>query len=298
MPGAVRRGGVLVHVDKSGALPLTARLVAWLQARAVEVTVLPEVGSALGGGVSVSLLPELASQCGLVVVLGGDGTLLGAARRTASYAPALLGVNLGRLGFLTELEQAELFAELPGILTGRFEIDERAMLAAVVRGGGSEAQTYLALNDVVVTKGPFSRLMRLCVRSGGREVAAYPGDGIILSTPTGSTAYALSAGGPILHPQVHGILITPICPHSFYARPTVVGAGERLRVEVSPVAGPRGPVDVALTVDAQEGRSLQPGEWVDVSTAPQRARLVRRPGWNFYEVLRGKLADGGNRGDG
>jgi len=229
-----------------------------------------------------------------ILVLGGDGTLLGAARRTAAYSPLLLGVNLGHLGFLTELEESDVFAALPGILAGRYEVDERMMLACAICHPGRPDERFLALNDVVVSKGPFARLIDLRLSTGaagGAVVATYRGDGLIVSTPTGSTAYSLSAGGPVVDPQVDGILVTPICPHTFYSRPILLTVQQRLRLDVSVVPAGRGEADVVLTVDGQEGRRLQSGEFVEIAAAQERVRLLRRPRWNFYTVLRRKLAE-------
>ena len=292
MGHAVRRVGLLVNLEKPRGLPLVARLLAWLGAQGVEALVSPEVAAALGGGVRSASLGQMTGA-DFLMVLGGDGTLLGAARRTARLGLPLLGVNLGRLGFLTELEEGDLATALPGLLAGEYELDERLMLECSVHGAAGAAERYLALNDVVVAKGPFARLLHLTVSSGDNTIVTYPGDGIIVATPTGSTAYSLSAGGPVLHPQVSGLVVTPICPHTFYSRPLLVAPAEglRLRPEVAP--GPRHLVDVALTVDAQEGRPLVPGEWVEVRVADVRARLVRRPGWDFYQVLRRKLAEDG-----
>lgn len=292
LQGEVRSVGVLANLDKDNALPLTARLLEWLRARGVEVLLPAELAAALPGAPPGCTLPEMAATAGFVLVLGGDGTLLSAARRAAAHgAPPLLGVNLGRLGFLTEIEERELLDALPALLAGDYEIDRRMMLECAIRSEGAPPERYLALNDIVVTKGPFARLIRLSVAVPAGPVVTYRGDGMIFSTPTGSTAYALSAGGPLLHPQVDGILMTPICPHTFYSRPLLLTAAEPLRLDID--VGPEswGRVDVALTVDAQEGRMLRRGEWVEVAASRACARLVRRPGWNFYEVLRHKLAE-------
>ena len=290
MAEGIRRVGIWMNPQKARARPLALTLANWLEGRGHEVAVPPWVSDLVGPRVQIATPDVLGERVGLLVVLGGDGTLLGAARQTSAAAPPLLGVNLGHLGFLTEVEEAELFTALPGILDGEYSLDERMMLECEVHGAGRPVERWRALNDVVLTKGPFARLLRLRVGVDDREVVSYPGDGIIISTPTGSTAYSLSAGGPVLHPHVDGILVSPICPHTLYSRPLLLSAGERLVLRTDSDQGPTR-VDVALTVDAQEGRALVPGEWVEVAASPQRARLVRRPGWNFYAVLRRKLAE-------
>lgn len=292
MQGEVSCVGVLANLEKEKALPLCARLVPWLRARGVRVLLQPEVAAALPGSEAGVGVPEMAATAGFLMVLGGDGTLLSAARRAAAAGGVpLLGVNLGHLGFLTEIEEAELFAELPALLAGQYVVDERMLLECAIHGPEQASARHLAVNDVVVSKGPFARLVGMALVGTAGPVVRYRGDGIIISTPTGSTAYSLSAGGPVLHPQVQGILVTPICPHTFFSRPMMVDAGEHLRLDITADMGRPGRIDVVLTVDAQEGRELRPGEWVEVAVAPERVRLVRRRGWNFYEVLRQKLAE-------
>jgi len=290
----VRRVALLANLDKPHALPLTVRLLDWLAQRGIEASVPAELAHALGGAAPAATFAEMAASAEFLLVLGGDGTLLSAARRGLGLP--LLGVNLGHLGFLTELEEADVFSALPALLAGQYELDERLMLECVVHGPAGGAEHYLALNDVVVAKGPFARLLRLTVAGAAGAIITYPGDGIIVSTPTGSTAYSLSAGGPVLHPQVQGVLVTPICPHTFYSRPMVLAVGERLAIRPEVAPGPRHLADVALTVDAQEGRPLVVGEWIEVGAAPLAARLVRRPGWNFHAVLRRKLAEDSRAG--
>lgn len=292
LQGEVRCVGVLANLDKDNALPLSARLLEWLHDRGVEALLLEELAAALPGAPPAATMADMAAEAGFLIVLGGDGTLLSAARRAAGHGGVpILGVNLGHLGFLTELEEGDLLTALPELLEGRYEIDERMILECAIHAEGSEPERFLAVNDIVVTKGPFARLIRLSLAAEAGPVVSYRGDGMIVSTPTGSTAYSLSAGGPVLHPQVQGILVTPICPHTFYSRPLLVAASERLRLDIDVAPGSWGRVDVALTVDAQEGRMLRPGEWVEVAASSACARLVRRQGWNFYEVLRRKLAE-------
>jgi NAD+ kinase len=285
------RVGVVVNLEKPRAVEVARELVGWLAGRGVEPLVTCEAAEALGWTGAAAPLGSFGADLAFAVVLGGDGTLLAAAKRVAHAGLPLLGVNLGHLGFLTEIEEGELFRELPGLLAGRYHIDERAMLRArVLRrgeapdGGGQE---FLALNDAVVTARPFARLLRVRLVVAGVALPSYAGDGVIVATATGSTAYSLSAGGPVLDPGLRALVVTPICPHAFHARPTVLSGAERVRVEVEP----RGAV-VVLTLDGQEGRPLADGDVVEVSLAPQVARLLRRPGWSFYRVLRRKLAEG------
>jgi len=291
----VHSAGLWVNLGKPKALHLALELLPYLTKAGIRCAVPPPLHRALGAPPEVaSLTPAvLAASTEMIIVLGGDGTLLSAARQTAVSGTPLLGVNVGHLGFLTELEQDDLFAELPAILAGDCELDERMMLACETHRPGAPTQRYLALNDVVVAKGPFARIIQLRAWAGSALAASYLGDGVIVSTPTGSTAYSLSAGGPVLHPQVQEIILTPICPHSFSCRPLIVSSQHRLTLEVLCDPEPEAaPMDIALAVDAQEGRTLAPGERIEVYAAPERTHLVRRPDWCFYEVLRRKLAEG------
>lgn len=291
MQGEITSVGLLVNIDKPRALDLAATLLHWLAGRGVRAWVTPEAALALGGKQHTAVVPDMCREASFLMVLGGDGTLLGAARRTSPFSPLLLGINLGRLGFLTEIEEADVFAALPPVLRGEFEVDERMMLSCAICHAEHAPERYVALNDVVVAKGPFARLIGLHLAADGAVVATYRGDGIIASTPTGSTAYSLSAGGPVLHPQVNGILVTPICPHTFYSRPMVLDTHQSLRLDIALADARHGEADVALTVDAQEGRRLRAGEWLEIAAAHERVRLLRRPGWNFHTVLRRKLAE-------
>jgi NAD+ kinase len=283
--------GLVVNLDKDRAAPLAARLVAWLSAQGVEPLVTGDVATAIGWRGPVRTAAQLEAEASFFVVLGGDGTLLAAAKRVLDRARPLLGVNVGHLGFLTEVEEPELFTALPEFLAGDYVLDRRRLVGArVVRPDGG-TQDFLALNDVVVTKGPFSRVIRLRVLVDGHLLSSFAGDGLIVSSPTGSTAYSLSAGGPVLHPSLDAMIVAPICPHTFYSRPTVLAGDSHLRIEVL-AAG----AEVALTLDGQQGRRLEDGETLELRLAPRPALLMRRRGWSFYDVLRRKLAEGDREG--
>ncbi|MDR7446810.1 MAG: NAD(+)/NADH kinase [Armatimonadota bacterium] len=230
---------------------------------------------------------ELAESSDALVVVGGDGTILRAARAGAVRGVPVLGVNVGGFGFLAEVGLQELPEALERLVAGRHAVEERMMLAAEVVRSGEVAERFLALNDMVVTKSGYARLMPLRVCVNGEHLATYLADGLILSTPTGSTAYNLSAGGPILSPGVRAMVITPICPHTLTARPVVVDADDVATVEVA--SGVEG---VLLTVDGQVGCPLRGGDVVQVRRAEERARLVRLKTPSFYELLRRKFAWG------
>lgn len=230
---------------------------------------------------------ELASRAELLVAFGGDGTILRTARVAAGRGVPVLGVNMGGFGFLAEVSTEDLPGVLPDLLAGRYELDERMMLEAEVSGPNDE-QRLLALNDVVVTKSGAAKVLWLRISVNGEHLATYPADGVIVATPTGSTAYSLSAGGPIVHPRVNAIMITPICPHTFNARTVVVDQNDMVLVEVIVPSA-----EATLTVDGRVGFPLGETPSVRIRRAAQTARFVRLRSSSFYAILRTKLAWGG-----
>lgn len=231
----------------------------------------------------------------LLLTLGGDGTLLRGARHVAPYGTPVLGVNLGYLGFLTSVPPAELRPALERIRAGEYWLDRRFTLEASVTRDGSTGPAYLALNDAVLHKGGFARVVRLAVYMGGEQeaIGSYSADGIIVSTPTGSTAYSLSAGGPIIVPTVDCIIATPICPHTLAVRPLVVPAATEITIEVLDPSE-----EIILTVDGQEGATLQPRDRVVVRRGDAEVPLVRFAGQSFFSTLRRKLHWGIGRAGG
>ncbi|HEX6939798.1 MAG TPA: NAD(+)/NADH kinase [Longimicrobiales bacterium] len=223
----------------------------------------------------------------LLLTLGGDGTLLRGARLVAPHHTPVLGVNLGHLGFLTSIAPEELRTALERVRAGDYWLDRRFTLEArIVHDRAAVGPSYIALNDAVLHKGGFARVVRLAVSVGGEQevVGTYSADGIIVSTPTGSTAYSLSAGGPIVVPTVDCILATPICPHTLAVRPLVVPASTEIVVEVLTPSE-----EIILTVDGQEGGTLRPGDRVVVRRGAAVVPLVRLPGQSFFSTLRRKL---------
>jgi NAD+ kinase len=229
---------------------------------------------------------DVAGRAGLLVVFGGDGTILRAARLAAGRGVPILGVNMGGFGFLAEVSTTDFADALPSLLAGRYHLDERMMLQADVERHDA-AQSLLALNDMVVTKSGIARVLRLRVSVNGEHLASYPADGVIVATPTGSTAYSLSAGGPILDPRVQALVITPICPHTFNSRAVVVAGDDVVTVEV---ASPD--PEATLTVDGRVGVTLTAVRRVIVRRATQRTRFIRLGDTRFYGILRTKLAWG------
>lgn len=289
MLGAVRAGspprrvGIAGHPGYAELQSTIERLLALAGKEGIELqfedSLLPLTSGA------ARLLTEDLSGLDLLITLGGDGTLLRGARLVAPHGVPVLGVNLGHLGFLTSVAPAELEEAFAAVLAGRIKLDERMVLEARAEGkDGDPHGTFLALNDAVLHKGGFARVIRLAVHADGEEVGTYRADGIILSTPTGSTAYSLSAGGPIVSPSIDCIIATPICPHTLAVRPLVLPPGETVTIEVlSPSE------ELILTVDGQDGAALAPGERLVVRRAPTPLYLVRCPGQTFFSTLRRKL---------
>lgn len=262
---------------------LAAQLVRWLERRGDAAVIPAEMAELVGlGGWGRSWDDPELTDFTIGVVLGGDGTLLRAAKQLLEADRPLLGVNLGHLGFLTEVEVPDLYPALSAFLSGDYDLDERYMLSARILREGRELARYHALNDVVVTKGPFARLVNLETFVGPHYVATYPADGLIVSTPTGSTAYSLSAGGPILSPDLSIMVMTPICPHSFFDRSIVIDGRQRITIRVH--APHR---ETFVTVDGQEGLPIEDGDEVAVEACERKVKLLRRPGWSFFNVLRG-----------
>jgi NAD+ kinase len=223
----------------------------------------------------------------LVIVLGGDGTLLAAARVFASTSTPILSVNLGYLGFLTEVRLADLYSTLESWCKGCHDVDERAMLHSALWRGGREHSCYEALNEVVVSKGDIARMGEFAVELDGKSVARFRADGVIVSTPTGSTAYTLAANGPILTPDVDAMVVTPICPHLLTLRPIVVRGDALLTVRVVGI-----PNLALLTVDGQQAVELQLGDELRCHRSSYTVKLVRLGEGGFFEALRSKLSWG------
>ncbi len=284
--GAIRRVVVVAKIGPKEELRIADELGKWLRARGVEVRFDVETSRALRrtDGVSRKSLPRGTD---LAVVAGGDGTLLSVARIAAPKGIPILGVNLGGLGFLTELAPDELFAGIEKILDGDYHLEERHALRVRYRHGGRIRKEYLLLNDAVITKGALSRMITLDVLVDGDDVATCIADGLIVSSATGSTAYNLSAGGPILDPRMSAFVIAPICPHTMTYRPLVVPGTVRVEVRLR-----RTSEAVYLTLDGQVGFPMKPGDSIEVDRHPDPVRLVRVARRTFFEVLRRKLSWG------
>ena len=280
----MKRLGIVAKTDRDEARTVVPQLLDWCAARGIQPILEKETaGVCPQAACGVVGRSELPSHSDLLLVLGGDGTLLSMARMVGDLGVPILGVNLGGLGFLTALTLDELFPALEAYLRDELVIEERMLLEARVYRQGERLGEYAALNDVVITKAAMSRIIDLSVSVEGRHATAYRADGLIISTPTGSTAYSLSAGGPILFPTMDAVVLTPICSHTLTNRPIVLPGADR--IEVTLLADQ----EVMATVDGQIGVGLRVHDTVQVQKAASRIRLVRFPQKDFFSVLRTKL---------
>ncbi|HET9315732.1 MAG TPA: NAD(+)/NADH kinase, partial [Vicinamibacteria bacterium] len=274
--------------DLADAAALLRELVQWLRAREIEVW-LEEKTAALADGALMAgcrRAPgvEVGAASDALVVLGGDGTLLRASRLLKGPTP-VLGVNFGALGFLTEITLPELYETLTGLLAGTYRTEDRRLLRAVLRRGADERASAEVLNDVVVTKAALARIIELDVTVDGAFMSSFRADGLIVSSPTGSTAYNLAAGGPIIHPTLGAMVLTPISPHMLTHRPLVIG--DHAEVEVRLRRAREG--DVHVSFDGQGGVPMLGDDRVIVTRSERILRLVKAPGRDYFEVLRTKL---------
>jgi NAD+ kinase len=285
---SVTRVGIVAKPDLGDCADLLDSLADWLQTRNIRV-IFDEQSAALAGARHERMPADaLVSAVDLIVLLGGDGTLLLTADRVAmaDARPPILGVNFGSLGFLTEVRLPELYDTLESVLAGTARIDERAMLQIEILARDEVVQQVGVLNDVVITRGALSRMTDLSVSVNDQFVARFKADGLIVATATGSTAYNLSAGGPIVHPGVDALLLTPIAPHTLTNRPVVIPASSAITIHPLQNSDHQ---DVFVTFDGQVGRPLPPDHYVRVTRATQSLRLVRPTARSYYEVLREKL---------
>ena len=259
-------------------------LVAILREHRRTVLIEASTAASLGNlGARVASYEEIGTQADLAVVAGGDGTMLNTARRLAEYSVPMVGVNQGRLGFMTDIGRDGVREAMAAILAGDFSREERLLLSAMVVRDGEVVFRSEALNDVVVNKGELGRMIEMEVKIDGELIHVLRADGLIISTPTGSTAYALSANGPILHPSVAGIAIVPLCPHALSNRPITVSDASRLEIGLIP------PHDARIHFDGQTGFDARTGDSVQLQRSPNSVILVHPPGYSYFAMLRQKL---------
>ena len=285
----MKRVGIIAKQNKPEAATVASHLVEWLCPKKIEVYIEERMEDLLSPSFSGPYLnsvrkEEIPTLVEMVIVLGGDGTLLSVARLVGAHDVPILGVNLGGLGFLTEITLEELDRVLERVFQGDFVTDERVLLNAAVIRREEKMAEFTVLNDAVINKGALARIIDLETTINGEYLTTFKSDGLIISTPTGSTAYNLSAGGPIVYPSLHCMIITPICPHTLTNRPIVIPDDVEIRAILKTKQQ-----EVILTLDGQQGFVLEFEDVVEVRKAEGRILLIKSPYRHYFEVLREKL---------
>lgn len=276
--------GIISRPRRSNLAEIVPQLLDWLDRRGITTVIDTETANALSRGAIGKTRHQVVEEAELLLVLGGDGTMLAAAREAAPRGVPILPINMGSLGFLTSFTAEDLYPALEDTLTGRAAMEERVLLLVERTHNGNILTQQRVLNDTVVHKGTLARMIELELHIDGGFVCRYRADGLIVATPTGSTAYSMSAGGPILHPRVEAILITPICPHTLSDRPVVVPDTSLIELRLSETAD-----SVFLTLDGQTGVPMQVGDRVRITRAAERLKLIHPANKTYFEILRNKL---------
>jgi NAD+ kinase len=280
----IKTVGIVSKPMKEIVCGVVPALLAWLREHKIRTLVDNETRDCIDAGIEGTPRESLADKVDLLVVLGGDGTLLSAARALGGHSVPILGVNLGGLGFLTSVTLGELYPVLEQVIAGNYRTSDRMMLQATVLRDGQATDPHLALNDAVVNKQAMARMLDFDVYVDKNHVGRYRADGLIVATPTGSTAYSLAAGGPIVHPDLDVLVVTPICPHMLTNRPLVVPGASEVGVDFSAADEP-----AYLTLDGQTGAQLGLNHRITVTKSENKVKLVRPSDKTYFEILRSKL---------
>lgn len=285
--------GLVINLKKKNVLNVARKISEWFYQHHIKVYEYKNNFCYISSDTSEKAIRKF-ENLDLILVLGGDGTLLNTARLAAHHQIPILGVNMGYLGFLTEVDLENLLIALERLAAGEYSLEERMMLRCELKRAGSIVDEFIALNDIVVAKGPFSRMILIDTYVNEQYIDTFSADGIIVSTPTGSTAYSLSAGGPIVFPEMELMLITPICPHTLYSRPMVIGPDNSIRIVLKSESD-----EVMLTVDGQHGYKLVKQDEIIIKKSSLHTRLIRLNSKTFADILRNKLRESGgsNRGE-
>jgi NAD+ kinase len=276
--------GVAVHAGKPQSRNRLLELLALLHENKVKILLEKEAADLAATPAAAHTIKDIGKAADLIIVLGGDGTILRVAREMDGSATPLLGVNLGNLGFLTSIRGDRLKSAIREILRGEYHVSERQTLQATLLRGGKRKEAHRALNDVVVSRGALSRIVRLRLSVDGELLTEYVCDGMIFATATGSTAYSLSAGGPIMVPTARALIITPICPHALSNRSVIAGKNSVVRCQVMSAAS-----ELLLTVDGQVQLRMEVGDEVEVCQSSRIVQLVTPKNHSYFDVLREKL---------
>ena len=284
----IKKIGIVANASKETAPEYAAALMNWILKRGIQVYLEEEIAAKLGETEKGMAIEELAAHTNLLVVLGGDGTILRTARAAKGSEIPIAGINLGAFGYLTEINTDEMYSALEQILRGDFQTERRMMLDVAVNGNREEATEGSVLNDVVINRGNLSRIVHLETAINDRYLTTFKADGLIVSTPTGSTAYSLSAGGPIVFPQQDSIIVNPICPHTLTNRPIVLPESAVVKVILWTKEG-----KATLTLDGQVSFTLRSGDTITIKKSPYMTTLISSPHRDYVEILRSKLGWGG-----
>jgi NAD+ kinase len=280
----MERIGIIAKIHTPGIQAIVQHLAQWLHDRQIQVVFDQRTGELADQPEAIQPKTSLPALVDMIMVLGGDGTLLSVARLIGEHQVPILGVNLGSLGFLTEVTLDEMYLALDDVLAQRFAVTRRMLVNASVARDDEHIAEYLALNDVVLTKGALARMIDLHIRINADNVTTCKADGLIIATPTGSTAYNLAAGGPIVHPDMHALIMTPICPHTLTNRPIVLPDDVEITITLKSENE-----DVFLTLDGQVGFAMRYQDTVRVHKAASTITLIQPPRRSYFEVLRTKL---------
>jgi len=276
--------GLVVNYEKDKAREIACKIIDWLVSKKLKVYIEGNMGKEIGKEDLNCPTEKFLKNVNLIISLGGDGTLLRAARLAATEDIPVFGVNLGGLGFLTQIGNDDIEISLEKIYQGKYSLDERMMLSCVVKRREKEIKKFTALNDVVIGKGAFARIICLATYVNNDYVISYSADGLVVSTSTGSTAYSLSAGGPIVNPNINSIILTPICPHTLSARPLIISENDQVKIKLE-----LSEEEVMVTIDGQEGFTLKAKDEVIIKKSGHKARLITFKEKSFYAILREKL---------
>lgn len=278
--------GIYAKKNHSEAPKLAQDICSRLQQRGVAFLLEPWLGKMLDSDLAAAE-EEIPGRVDLIIVLGGDGTLISVARKVNGLQVPILGVNLGSLGFLTEVTRHELPAMLEAVLSGKFDVTDRMMLDVEILRRGQIIEKHTLLNDAVINKGTLARIIDMETWVDGDYLTTFKADGLIISTPTGSTGYNLAAGGPIIYPGINSLVISPICPHTLTNRPLIVPSTSTVAIDVSFADD-----IVYFTGDGQVGANLEPGDRVEIRQSGARTQLIKSPVRDYFEILRTKLSWG------
>jgi NAD+ kinase len=278
--------GIVVNLAKDPELISTKSIIDWLKKQQCEILLSNSIAEKMENYLNGYDMQYVYEKADFIIVLGGDGTMLGTARNVANFGTPILGINMGHLGFMTDVEATETFEALEKLLNGNYILEERMMIEATVINGDETKASFYCLNEIEIARGTLSKMITLKICINSQYFDSYNADGILISTPTGSTAYSLSAGGPIITPNVKVMLITPICPHSLSARSLVVSEEEIIEASIINSFH-----DAFLTIDGQIGYNISEGDKIIIKKSEYVTKLVKVSNRSFYDILKTKLKE-------